>query len=199
MTAFPKISHRVCDKYHNLEDDEMVKSIFNSRKNMVGVGMKIPSWMIITEHYQMYAAVFEVDVPTTHSQPIEFTQRTHRTTSSPRSLNPNTNKGESNTIQLSLAEQESRDELEAKQNVQKFKGHLIAEEIEKLVEGMENVGANEVDSSTLRQNDYQNNPGTTLEPKSNNESLEVEITTEVQLVNVNEEEEELAEDDYKLK
>ncbi|GKE06393.1 hypothetical protein Tco_1398411 [Tanacetum coccineum] len=160
----------------------MVKSIFNLGKNKAGVGMKIPSWMIIMEHYRMYAAVFGVDVPTTQSQPFEFTQRTHRTTSTP-----------------SLAEQESHDELEAKQNVQKFEDHLIAEEIEKLVEGMENVGADEVDSSALRQNDNQNNPGTMLEPRSNKESLEVEITTEVQLVNVNEEEEESAEDDYELK
>ncbi|GKE12725.1 hypothetical protein Tco_1416276, partial [Tanacetum coccineum] len=89
------------------------------------------------------------------------------------------------TIQLSLAEQKSRDELKAKQNVQKVEEHLIAEEIQKLVEGTENVGADEVDSSTLRQNDNQNDPGTRLEPKSNNESPEVEITVEVQPVNVN--------------
>ncbi|GKG64690.1 hypothetical protein Tco_0663666, partial [Tanacetum coccineum] len=36
--------------------------------------------------------------------------------------------------QLSLAEQKSHDELEAKQNVQKVEEHLIAEDIEKLVE-----------------------------------------------------------------
>ncbi|GJZ92948.1 hypothetical protein Tco_0665013 [Tanacetum coccineum] len=63
MTAFPEISRRDHDKYHNLDDDVMVKNIFNSGKNKDGVGMKIPSWMItdemkLTEHYQMYAAVF---------------------------------------------------------------------------------------------------------------------------------------------
>ncbi|GKD80744.1 hypothetical protein Tco_1347583, partial [Tanacetum coccineum] len=42
MTAFPEISRRVRDKYHNLEHDEMVKSIFNSGKNKPGVGMMIP-------------------------------------------------------------------------------------------------------------------------------------------------------------
>ncbi|GKC94674.1 hypothetical protein Tco_1160116, partial [Tanacetum coccineum] len=40
---------RVRDKYHNLEHDEMVKSIFNLGKNKVGVGMKISSWMITDE------------------------------------------------------------------------------------------------------------------------------------------------------
>ncbi|GJS43459.1 hypothetical protein Tco_0568502 [Tanacetum coccineum] len=43
MTAFLEISRRARNKYHNLEDDEMIKSIFNSRKNKAGVGMKIPS------------------------------------------------------------------------------------------------------------------------------------------------------------
>ncbi|GJZ87727.1 hypothetical protein Tco_0659337 [Tanacetum coccineum] len=43
MVAFPEISRRVRDKYYNLEDDEMVKSIFNSGKNKAGVGMKISS------------------------------------------------------------------------------------------------------------------------------------------------------------
>ncbi|GKF43448.1 hypothetical protein Tco_0130000, partial [Tanacetum coccineum] len=119
MTAFLEISQRVRGKYHNLEDDEMVKSKFYSRKNKAGVGMKIPSWMItdemkLTEHYRMYVAVFGVDVPTTH-----------------------------------IAEQKSRDDLEAKQNEEKVKEHLMAEEIEKLVEGTENVENVDVDSSTL--------------------------------------------------
>ncbi|GJZ06134.1 hypothetical protein Tco_0539927 [Tanacetum coccineum] len=100
MTAYPEISIRVRDKYHNLEHDKMIKSIFNSGKNKAGVRMKIPSWMItdemkLTENYQMYAEVFRVDVPTTQSQPIESTQGTHRTTSAPRTPNPITNEGES--------------------------------------------------------------------------------------------------------
>ncbi|GJY79802.1 hypothetical protein Tco_0485603 [Tanacetum coccineum] len=47
-------------------------------------------------------------------------------------------------IQLSIVEQKSRDDLEAKQNEEKVKEHLMAEEIEKLVEGTENVENNEV-------------------------------------------------------
>ncbi|GKA08066.1 hypothetical protein Tco_0687397 [Tanacetum coccineum] len=247
MTTFPEISHRVRDKYHNLEDDEVVKRIFNSGKNKARVGMKIPSWMItdemkLTEHYRM-------------------------TTSTPRSPNPHVDEGESSaprkstvirlgipprrstrltppilataeaediilqdTIQLSLTKQKSHDELEAKQNVQQAKVHLIAGEIEKLLKPMNNkessevkitadvqpVNVNEeeeesaeddyelrrrekgkyVEESTLRQNDNQNNPGTRLEPRSNKESSEVKIIVVVQPVNVNEEEEESAKDDY---
>ncbi|GJZ10567.1 hypothetical protein Tco_0545326 [Tanacetum coccineum] len=138
----------------------------------------------------LYAEVFGVDVPTTQSQPIESTQGTHRTTTSPRTPNPKTAEGESSahevllsldfsipprrstrltpptlipttdeaddlilqdTLQVSLAEQKSREELEATQNVEKVKEHLMAEEIEKLVEGSENVEENvEVTSSPLR-------------------------------------------------
>nr|GEZ09639.1 hypothetical protein [Tanacetum cinerariifolium] len=83
--------------------------------------------------------------------------------------------------------QKSNDELEAKQNVQIFEEHLIAEEIEKLVERAENVENVEVDSSSLRQNDNPIVPDTRLEPKSDKESPEVEITIATQPVNVNEE------------
>nr|GEY14527.1 hypothetical protein [Tanacetum cinerariifolium] len=79
------------DKYHNLEEDVMVKNIFNSRKHK---------------------------------------------------------------------DDKSHDELEARQNVKKVKEHLIAEEIEKLVEGAENVEKVKVNSSTLRQDDTQTIPGT---------------------------------------
>ncbi|GJZ09089.1 hypothetical protein Tco_0543372 [Tanacetum coccineum] len=156
ITAFLEISRQVHYKYHNLEDDKMVKSIFNSGKNKAGVGMKIPSWIITDE--------------------MKLTKNYHI-----------------------LAEQKSREELEAKQNEDKVKEHLMAEDIEKLVKGTENLEENEVDSSTPRQNDNQNDLGTRLEPRSNKESPEVEITTAVQPVNVNEKEEESLEDDYELR
>nr|GEV91599.1 reverse transcriptase domain-containing protein [Tanacetum cinerariifolium] len=118
-----KVNPRARDKYHNLEDDEMIKSIFNSGKNKEGVGMKILSWTItdemkLIEHYQMYVVVFGIDVPTTH-----------------------------------LAEQKSHEELEAKQNEEKVKEHLMAEEIEKLVKGMENIEEN-VEEEESAEDDY---------------------------------------------
>ncbi|GKC59178.1 hypothetical protein Tco_1086776, partial [Tanacetum coccineum] len=232
MTSFPEISRRVRDKYHNLEDGEMVKSIFNSLKNKARFGMKIPNWMItdemkLTKNYRMYTAVFGVDVPTTQSQPIESTQETHRTTSAPRRIKaqrkstvirlripprrstrltpptpiPTVDDDEDiilqNTIQLSIAEQKSRDELKAKQNVEKVKEHLIAQEIEKPVEGTENVENVEVDNSISYS---QNDPVTRLKPRSNKKSTEVEKTADVsQYVNVIEEEDESVEDDYELR
>ncbi|GJU01151.1 hypothetical protein Tco_1111489, partial [Tanacetum coccineum] len=194
MTIFPEISRRAHDRYHNLEDDVMIKSIFNSGKSKNVVGMKIPDWMItdrmkLTENYQLYAEVFGVDVPTTQSQPIESIQGTHRTTSAPKTPNPEIAEGESNdlflqdTLQVSLVEQKSHKELESKQNVEKVKEHLMAEEIEKLVEGSANVEENvEVSSSPLRNDDNKTNPDTRLEPRRDKEK-----------------EEESEEDDYELR
>ncbi|GKA61815.1 hypothetical protein Tco_0761334 [Tanacetum coccineum] len=104
------------------------------------------------------------------------------------------------TLQVSLAEQKSHEELEAKQNVEIVKEHLMAKEIEKFVEGTKNVENVEVNSFILRKNDNQNDPGTRIDPRSNKESLKVEKTADIsQPVNVIEEEEESAEDDYELK
>ncbi|GJX66041.1 hypothetical protein Tco_0300384 [Tanacetum coccineum] len=185
MTIFPNISRRARDAYHNLQDDDIMKNIFNSGRNKNKVGMRIPSWMItdemkLTEHYKMYAEVFGLDVPLTQSQPTESTEGTHRTTSAPRSPNPVTepvptaeNVDEmilQDMIQVSLAEQKSREEQEARENVALVYEHLAAEEIEKLVEESENV-----DDSSPPRHDDTSIPGTRLEPRSDKESPEVEI------------------------
>ncbi|GJS99768.1 retrovirus-related pol polyprotein from transposon TNT 1-94 [Tanacetum coccineum] len=149
--------------------------------------MKIPNWMITNE--------------------MKLTDNYKMTTSTPKTPNPAVDERESSAqqkstvirlyiIQLSIVEQKSRDDLEAKQNVKKIKEHLIAEDIEKLVEGTKNIKENKVDNIIL---DNQNEPGTRLESRSYKESIDVEITTALQLVNVNEEEEESAEDAYELK
>ncbi|GJW61525.1 hypothetical protein Tco_0110860 [Tanacetum coccineum] len=150
---------------------------------MTGVGMKILSWMItdemkLTENYWMYAVVFGIDIPTNQSQPIESTQGTHRTTSAPRTPNPDVDEGES-----SAQRKKSHDDFEAKQNEKKVKEHLMAEEIEKLVEGTENVENNKGVNSVLNNQEVL---GTRLEPMSNKESPEVEITVAIQPANVNE-------------
>ncbi|GJY74472.1 hypothetical protein Tco_0478903 [Tanacetum coccineum] len=100
------------------------------------------------------------------------------------------------TLQVSLVEENSHKELKAQQNVELVKEHLAVEEIEKLVEGTNNVNE---DSSNPKNDDDQNIPSTRLEPRSDKEGLEVKITAEVQPVNVYEEDEELADDVYELK
>ncbi|GKF33557.1 hypothetical protein Tco_0106757 [Tanacetum coccineum] len=100
MTIFPDISRRAQDAYHNLQDDDIMKNIFNSGRNKNKVGMRIPALMItdemkLTKHYKMYIEVFGLDVPLTQSQRTESTQGTHRTTSVPRLPNPATEPAES--------------------------------------------------------------------------------------------------------
>ncbi|GJT21555.1 hypothetical protein Tco_0891492 [Tanacetum coccineum] len=107
------------------------------------------------------------------------------------------------TLQVSLAEHKSREEQEARENVELVNKHLASEEIEKMMEGSENV----IDDSLPPRNDEPNIPGTRLEPRSDKESPEVEITNDEEVeitnvvipVNVNEEEEELTDKVYKLK
>nr|GEX16919.1 hypothetical protein [Tanacetum cinerariifolium] len=155
-------------------------------------------WMItnemkLTENYRLYDEVFGVDVPTAQSQPIESTQGIHRTTSASRTPNPEIAEGKSSASQS--------EELEAKQNVEKIKEHLMAKEIKKLVEGSENVKENVgVASSPLRNDDNKTNTGTRLEPKSDKKSPKVEKIMDIsQPVNVIEEDKEKAEDDYELR
>ncbi|GKC90923.1 hypothetical protein Tco_1151572 [Tanacetum coccineum] len=180
---------RARDAYHNLQDDDIMKNIFNSGRNKNKVGMRIPAWMItdemkLMEHYKMYAEVFGLDVPLTQSQPTESTQRTHRTNSAPRLPNPDTEPAEliptaekvdemilQDTIQVSIAKHKSRKEQEARENVALVDKHLAAEEIEKLVENPKN----EKEEETIK--------ATEVEPDIvipvNVDDKEVEITDEV--------------------
>ncbi|GKA51595.1 hypothetical protein Tco_0744791 [Tanacetum coccineum] len=156
MTIFPEISRRARDMYHNLQDDDIMKNIFNSGRHKDKVGMQIPDWMITeemkhTEHYRMYAEVFGLDVPLTQSQPTESTQGTHRTPSAPRSPTPKKDTADhkcqpvdkadeyhNKTHSHNLAEHKSQEEQEARENVELVNKHLASEEIEKMMEGSEN-------------------------------------------------------------
>ncbi|GKD94977.1 hypothetical protein Tco_1374814, partial [Tanacetum coccineum] len=108
----------------------------------------------------------------------ESTQGTHRTTSAPRSPNPDKEPAESSvpkrsTVILSLAEHKSHEEQEARENVALVDEHLAAKKIEKLVENPENV-----DDSSPPRHDDTSIPDTRLEPRSDKESPEVEIVQE---------------------
>ncbi|GKA85860.1 hypothetical protein Tco_0807514 [Tanacetum coccineum] len=174
MIENPNISRRLHDHYHKVENDEVVKSIFNSRKNKEGYGMKIPEWKLTDEmkliaQYHMYAIIFQVDVLTTQSQPIESTQGTHRTPSALGHLT------------LSL--------LMEKQNVEKVQEHLVDEKIDQLLEGNENVDTDVLMDEVLNS---QEDPGTRIEPRSDKESPEMKKSDDVLIIHDDKEEEELA-------
>ncbi|GJZ01887.1 hypothetical protein Tco_0519848, partial [Tanacetum coccineum] len=107
------------------------------------------------------------------------------------------------TLQVSLAEHKSREEQEARENVALVDEHLASEEIEKMVDEQENI----VDDNSIPRNDESNIPGTRIEPRSDKESLKVEIAKEKEVeltnvvipVNVNDEDEEKTDEVYELK
>ncbi|GJW66402.1 hypothetical protein Tco_0120826 [Tanacetum coccineum] len=208
------------DMYHNLNDDDIMKNIFNSRRYKDKARIQIPEWMISeemknTKHYRMYAEMFGLDILLTQSQPTKSTQGSHRTLSTPRrstrltppALVPTVDKADEmilqDTLQVSLAKHKSREEQEARENVELVKENLASVEIEKTVEGSKNV----IDDSLLPRNDESKIHDTRLEPRSDKESLEVEITNDEEVeitnvvipVNVNEEEDEITDEVYELK
>ncbi|GJT99584.1 hypothetical protein Tco_1109923 [Tanacetum coccineum] len=143
MTNFPEILRRARDRYHKLNDDDVMKNIFNSGRYKNKVGMKIPTWMIseemkLTEHYQMYAEVFGLDVPLTQSESTESTQGADRTPNAPRRSTRLTPPALVPTI-------DEADDMILQDTLQ----HLASEEIEKMVEGPENVN----DDSSIPRND----------------------------------------------
>ncbi|GJZ62125.1 hypothetical protein Tco_0618262 [Tanacetum coccineum] len=195
MTIFPDISRRARDMYHNLQDDDIMKNIFNSGRHKNKVGMRYQIGMIMINEAKGIIGCMQ------------------RTTSAPRSPNPDKEVAESSaprrstvihlrlperrstrltppapvptvdkademilqdTLQVSLAEHKSREEQEARENVALVDEHLASEEIEKMVEEQENI----VDDSSIPRNDESNIPGTRIEPRSDKESPEVEIAKE---------------------
>ncbi|GJY13453.1 hypothetical protein Tco_0382762 [Tanacetum coccineum] len=116
------------------------------------------------------------------------------------------------TLQVSLTKHKSREEQEARKNVALVDEHLASEEIEKMVDEQENI----VDDSSIPTNDEPTILDTRIEPKSNKESPEVEITKEKEVeiiketlavditnivipVNVTDEDEEITDEVYELK
>ncbi|GJZ03729.1 hypothetical protein Tco_0537004 [Tanacetum coccineum] len=211
MTIFPDILRCVRDMYHNLQDDDIMKNIFNSGRHKNKVGMKIPDWMITdemkqTEHYRMYTEVFGIDVPLTQSQPTESTHGTPRTTSAPRSPNPDKEVAESSAprrstvIRLRLPERRSTrltplapvptvdkaDEMILQDTLQvslaEHKSREEQEARENVALVAEHLASEEVekmvDDSSIPRNDESNIPGTRIEPRSDKESPEVEIAKE---------------------
>ncbi|GKB00461.1 hypothetical protein Tco_0828454 [Tanacetum coccineum] len=160
MTSFPEISRRARDMYHNLQNDDIMKNIFNSERHKDKVGIQIPDWMINeemkhTEHYRMRSTRLTppAPVPTIDKADEMILQ---------------------DTLQVSLAEHKSQEEQEARENVELVNKHLASEEIEKTIEGSENV----IDDSLPYRNDEPKILGTRFEPRSDKEKDD-EITDEV--------------------
>ncbi|GKC10772.1 hypothetical protein Tco_1007554, partial [Tanacetum coccineum] len=211
MTEHPAISRRVHDNYHRVENDDLVKNIFNSRKNKEGTGMKIPAWMLtdemkLTAHYQMTTSAPRTPNPevTEGESSAQRKSTVIRFRVPPRRQDPETpiptaaeidvtNLDE--TIQMSIATQRSIKDYEAQQNVAKVKEHIVDEELDQLLEGTENVNVDTFMDDVLNSQEY---PGTRIDPKSDKENLEAKKDVDMVIINDGEEEES-AGDEFELR
>nr|GEU57349.1 retrovirus-related Pol polyprotein from transposon TNT 1-94 [Tanacetum cinerariifolium] len=154
MTTNLDIPRRLHEHYHTVDNNEIVKSIFNSRKNKEGEGMKIPKWMFTMEMKQ--------------------TANYQMTPNSPRTPNLVSTKGESSVpCKPTVIRPRSLAECG------KSKEHLVDEEIEQLLEGNVNVDTNAFMDEGLNS---QEDPGTRIKPKSDKESLKVKKSVGVLII-----------------
>ncbi|GKA18378.1 hypothetical protein Tco_0698293 [Tanacetum coccineum] len=168
MTIFLEISRRARDMYHNLQDDDIMKNIFNSGSHKDKVGMQIRDWMITeemkhTEHYRMTPSAPRSPNPkmdatelsaSKWSTVIRFRLPERRSTrlTPPVPVLTIVKADEmilQDKIQVSLTEYKSQEEQEARENMDMVNKHLASEEIEKMIEGSENV----IDDSLPPRND----------------------------------------------
>ncbi|GKC47372.1 hypothetical protein Tco_1065094 [Tanacetum coccineum] len=193
MTNFPEISRRARDMYQNLKYDDIMKNIFNSgryKDKVFGIGVPLTQSQPTESTQGTHRTPSSPRSPNPNmdagvsSAPKRLTmihfripqRRSIRLT--PPAPVPIVDKANEmilqDTLQVSHAEHKSREEQEARENVELVNEHLAFVEIEKMVEGPENV----IDDSSIPRNDDQNIYGTRLEPRSDKESPEVEITND---------------------
>ncbi|GJX80580.1 hypothetical protein Tco_0328729 [Tanacetum coccineum] len=159
--------------WHTLKEDGRHKDTVWLCKIQIGYHRRDES----TRTLQDDAEVLWLDVPLTQSQPTEKSTRL-----TPPAPVPTVDKADEmilqDTLQVSLAEHKSREEQEARENVELVNKHLASEEIEKMVEGSENV----IDDSLPPRNDEPQIPGTRLEPRSDKESPEIKAKEKRKIV-----------------
>ncbi|GKA70078.1 hypothetical protein Tco_0776142, partial [Tanacetum coccineum] len=163
MTIFPDISRRAQDIYHNLQDDDIMKNIFNLGRNKNKVGMRIPAWMITkemkqTEHYRISTRLTPLaPVPTADKSNEMLLQ---------------------DTLQVSLAEHKSREEQEARENVALVNEHWQLRRLRSLLKSLR-IPLVEID----QEKEEENTKDTEVEPNIvipvNVDDEEDEITDEV--------------------
>nr|GEZ30956.1 hypothetical protein [Tanacetum cinerariifolium] len=98
--------------------------------------------------------------------------------------------------QISVAIQRSLEDLEAQQNVEKVKEHMMDEELEQLLEGIKNVDEDAFMDDVLNS---QEDPNTKIELRSNKESLEAEKVADMMIIQDDEVGEESARDEFELR
>nr|GEX69064.1 hypothetical protein [Tanacetum cinerariifolium] len=201
LTEHPDIPKRLNEPYHRVENDKVVKSIFNYGKRK-GLGMKILEWI----HNRL-------SLPKDRVRP-----------SVPRPLNPQEHQCESSALRkstiiriprrrqsdpetsvltadqidvdnmdeatrVSIATVRSIKDYEAQQAVKKVEENVLEEDVENIVEG-EDIDANKFVDDMINTQEY---PDTRIDLRSHKEILKVKKDVDVVIID-KEIEEELVED-----
>ncbi|GJW11638.1 hypothetical protein Tco_1577465, partial [Tanacetum coccineum] len=193
MTKNPGIPMRLHEHYHRVENEEIVKLIFNFGKNKERLGMWIPEWMLteemkLTRHYQLTPSTPRtpncVATQGESSAPRKPTIIRFRIRSQPDPETPIPTSDEidvtnlDEATQISIATERSIADLEAQQNVEKVQEHLVKEEIETMVEGTKNVDEDEFMDEIFKSPEV---PDTRLEPGSHKERPEEEKSVDLMI------------------
>ncbi|GJZ35040.1 hypothetical protein Tco_0580857 [Tanacetum coccineum] len=167
LTKNPDLPKRIKEHYHKVENEEVIKSIFNYGKNK-GLGMRIPEWMLTKEmkqakHYKLYAVEFGIDVPMT-----QILRRRHLNPKQPILTTAQIDIASlDEATPMSLATARSIKDFEPQQEIKKVDNYLVDEEIEKIMEGDEESDVNKFVNGILNS---QEDLSTRREPESHKKS-----------------------------
>ncbi|GKA29044.1 hypothetical protein Tco_0715289 [Tanacetum coccineum] len=186
------------DMYHNLQDDDIMKNIFNSGDTMIKVGCKFQTWMLTKEMKHMeiigcmrsrvkcskmvYCYSFSSSEGESYMSGLHQLQLLQLLITQMKGFYKIHS---SRVLPCARKSQKEVQKLERVENSQT--GTWRSKEIEMMMEGSGNV----IDDSLPPRNDEPNIPGTRLEPRSDKESLEVEIIKDKEVEPTNDEEVEI--------
>ncbi|GKB11501.1 hypothetical protein Tco_0845424 [Tanacetum coccineum] len=173
MTNFLEILRRARDKYHNLNDDDVTKIIFNSGR------------------YR--DKVFGLDVPLTQSLPTESTQGTHRTLSAPRSP--------CLTLPAPVPTVDEADDMILQDTIQPKEIEKMVEEHVNVIDdsSIPRNDDQDIPGTRIKPNNDKESSEVEITDSGKLDNAEEEITNVVIPVNVNDEEEEITDEVYELK
>nr|GEU47675.1 hypothetical protein [Tanacetum cinerariifolium] len=161
-TKNPDVPKRLHEHYHRVANDHIVKSIFNSEKNKEHVGIRIPEWMLmkemkLTKYYQLLPyPVEQQGVLSAPHKPIIIRIRRRSQSDYETPILTSTE------IDITIEE------------------NLVNEEIEKIVEGNDDVDKNQFVDGILNNQENLNNR---LEPGSDKERPEVMKSVDLMIIN----------------
>ncbi|GJX18030.1 hypothetical protein Tco_0218862 [Tanacetum coccineum] len=165
IEKYKYIPKRLEEENHTIKDDTLLVNVYTAREVMVR-GIQIPNDLVTdvirdTQVYKDYVEKYEgVEVPTIQPEPVESTQRTHRTPRATRKPNLDVvqkkkgkqGAGESSSPKTSLKIQIRKNKSTPTTSLPPIEKKIPEEDVEKLVEGEdESIGDEFADMEKLEE------------------------------------------------